>query len=133
MGKSLGRELVADVTKDERFAEFLQRLAAHRPAASIEAALELLSDTLNQVENELTDIPYAPENWETDGRMYPPQDDAARIVAGRSDVVRFRNKAHSTYVRDNGAIEIRRNDGAVMVSRPGVDGRFVDLDDDRSH
>jgi hypothetical protein len=86
-----------------------------------------LSDTLNQVEDECTDVPFQPERWQTDGRMYPPEDDNARAVDGRSDVIRYRHRAHNTFIRDNGAIEIQDIDGKVLFEKRGLDGRSVDL------
>lgn len=118
---------MADSSKEDRFAEFLRRLAAAPSANTAEEALRLLGDTLNQVEEELTDIPYAPENWQTDGRMYPPQEDSAREVPGKDDLVRYRSKAHNTYVRQNGAIEIHDIDGAVVFSKSGANGKGVEL------
>jgi len=59
--------------------------------------------------------------------MYPPEVDNAREVPGRSDVIRFRNKAHNTYVRENGAIEICSSKGEVLFSKYGADGLGVEL------
>jgi hypothetical protein len=121
---------MADSSKEERFAEFLRRLAAAPPASYAHEALRLLSETLNQVEDDLTDIPYAPENWQTDGRMYPPEDDAARAVPGRDDLFRYRSRAHHTYIRDNGAIEIRDINGTLVFSKAGADGEGIELETD---
>lgn len=117
-------------TKDERFAEFVKRLAAAPPASSAREAFLLLQETLIEVENELTNIPYAPDHWQSDGRMYPPQEDAARDVPERDDLVRYRSKAHNTYICTNGAIEIRDEVGAVIFTKAGKDGRGVDLPSD---
>jgi hypothetical protein len=79
------------------------------------------------VEDELTDIPFDPAAWETDGRMYPPQDDQVRTVAGRPDVRRLVSRGHDTFVRDNGAIVIRsRRSKQVLLRKAGADGREVD-------
>jgi hypothetical protein len=130
----LGVRLCRDVegkwrnsSKDRRFAEFLARLSAAPSVGTAQAALSLVSDTLNQVEDELTNIPYTPENWQTDGRMYPPQSESARGVSGRDDLVRYRNKAHNTYIRNNGAIEISDTHGTVIFSEAGADGKGVEL------
>jgi hypothetical protein len=66
-----------EISKKERFQEFLQRLAAAPAANSQAEALALLSRTLNEVEDEFTEIPYQPEHWQTDGRMYPPRESNA--------------------------------------------------------
>lgn len=129
MSGCLGEEM-ADSSKDERFAEFLMRLSAAPSASTAQDALSLLSDSLNQVEDELTDIPYAPESWQTDGRMYPPQADFARDVSGREDLVRYRSKVHNTYIRNNGAIEIHDTNGTAVFSKAGTDGKGVELDSD---
>jgi hypothetical protein len=86
--------------------------------------------TLNEVEDELTDIPYAPENWQTDGRMYPPREDSAREVPGIDDLIRYRNRGHNTYIRDDGAIEIRDMNGTVVFAKAGADGEGVELETD---
>lgn len=61
------------------------------------------------VENNLAGLtgPFDPANWQNDGRMDPPQWVSPRAVSGRSDVKRFRSKAHDTLIGDNGAIEIQ--------------------------
>jgi hypothetical protein len=114
-----------DAGKAERFAEFLRRLGAAAPASTFDEAFRQLSDILNAVEDDMTSIPYDPDNWQNDGRMYPPQLDNLRSVPGRSDVRRFRSKAHNTLIGDNGAIEIRDLSGHLIFSKPGADGRTV--------
>lgn len=121
---------MAESSKEDRFAEFLRRLSAAPPAGTAQEALRLLGDTLNEVEDELTDIPYAPENWQTDGRMYPPREDSAREVRGRDDLIRYRNRGHNSYIRDNGAIEVRDIRGTVVFSKAGADGEGVELETD---
>lgn len=90
-------------SKDARFQEYLRRLYEAPPVASGDEALRLIGDTHNAVENEMTDIPFDPARWQTDGRMYPPQADSLRDVPDRSDVKRFRSRGHNTFIRDNGA------------------------------
>ena len=83
-----------DPPKAERFAEFLRRLGA-APPASFDEAYRQVCDILNDVENDMTSIPFDPPNWMTDGRLYPPQVDNMRdlwMVARRE---RFRSRRHS--------------------------------------
>lgn len=115
------------LSKAERFQEFLDRLRKASPATSHDEAFKLLSGTLNQVENEFTNIPFQPEHWQTDGRMYLPDEDNAREVEARSDVVRYRHKAHNTFIRGNGAMEIQDIKGNVLFEKLGSDGRGVEL------
>lgn len=89
---------MGDVPKNLRFAEFLKRMDAAEAVDSFDDVYHLLSDLLNAVEDELTSIPYDPANWQTDGRMYPPQLDNLRDVAGRPAVKRFRSRAHNTFI-----------------------------------
>jgi hypothetical protein len=121
---------MASSSRDERFAAFLKRLIAAPPVNTAREAFDLVCDTLNEVEDELTDIPYHPVNRGTDGRMYPPQPDSARDLPGRADLVRYRSRGHNTYIRDNGAIEIRDLVGNVVLSKSGSDGLGVKLCDD---
>ena len=112
-------------TKDERLAEYFLRLREARSAHSATEARHLLEVTLNAVENELTEIPYDPSQWASDGRMYPIQEDnwEERPQGGQVG----RSRGHQTIVGDNGAIEIRRkSDGAVEFSKLGSDGKGVE-------
>jgi hypothetical protein len=64
--------------KSERFALFVREMQEAVPAASFEEARLLLETVLNSVEDRHSDASFCPENWQIDGRMYPPQDDAER-------------------------------------------------------
>lgn len=110
-----------------RFQVFLERLREAPPAESLEEAFQQVNDILTDVENELTDIPCNPSNWQTDGRMYPPQMDNVRTIEGNVEVKRFRSRAHNTFIRANGAIEIQEaaETGNVILSKAGADGRTV--------
>jgi hypothetical protein len=111
--------------KQERLQEFFRRLARASAVPSGEAALELIAVTLTAVEDELTDIPADPERWMTDGRMYPPQPDSRREVPEHPEVTRYRSRAHNTFVRSNGAIEIRDLSDQVLFRKAGADGKHV--------
>jgi hypothetical protein len=111
--------------KNERLKEFFRRLLEAPAATSSEAALELIAATLNAVEDDLTGIPADPERWMTDGRMYPPQPDSRREVPEHVDVTRYRSRAHNTYIRNNGAIEIRDLADQVLFRKAGADGKHV--------
>jgi len=114
-----------DAPKSERFAEFQWRLLVAPSASGFAEAYRQISDTLNAVEDELTSIPPDPTKWRTDGRMYPPQLDSLRSVAGRADVKRLVSKGHNTLIGDNGAIEIRELSGRTVLSKLGADGRGI--------
>ncbi len=117
---------MTDRTRAERLFEFFGRLARLPRARSAGEARSQLSVTLTEVENELTSIANDPSTLGRDGRMYPPEDDSKRDVPGRKDVIRFRSRKHNTFVRDNGAIEIRAVEGDLVVfEKPGSDGRKV--------
>jgi len=119
------------LSKAERLQEFVRRLTALPPASDFETAWEQLASTLNQVEDELTSIPYNPSLWRTDGRMYPPQLDSETPFPANPRVRRFRNLKENTFIGRNGSIEIRRAvasnplEGTLVLSKPGTDGRRV--------
>ena len=74
----------------------------------------------------MTSIPFNPDAWQTDGRMYPPQSDSLREVEGHPKVKRFRSRAHHTFLGENGAIEIQTAPGAeTLFTKLGVDGKGV--------
>ncbi|MEX2186635.1 MAG: hypothetical protein WD875_07570 [Pirellulales bacterium] len=112
--------------KPVRFRLFLERLQQAPPAQSFDEAFRQIADVLNEVENEFADIPYDPEAWESDGRMYPPQLDSERVIEGQERVRRFRSRAHNTFVGANGSIEIQEvNAGTVVFTKDGADGKSV--------
>jgi len=60
-----------ELSKRERLTIFFSRLEEASPPSTGEAAHELLCATLNSVEDEFTDVPFDPDSWHTDGRLYP--------------------------------------------------------------
>jgi hypothetical protein len=114
------------IAKEERFAEFCRRLQREQPARTFLEAYEQLCRVLDQVEDELTSIPCNPDNWQSDGRMYPPQPDSIRAVEGYPRVHRFRSRGHNTFIGVNGSIEIQTaSSEQVILRKLGEDGRGV--------
>ncbi len=103
----------------------MERLRAQPPAGTFESALAFLVATLNAVEDELSGVPYNPAAWLSDGRMYPPEEDAIRSVAGRPEVRRLRSRSHNSFIAANGAVRIEGIDREVLLDKPGRDGRRV--------
>jgi GT2 family glycosyltransferase len=113
------------VPKSVRLSEIWRRLAAAPAAQTAEEARIQLASIINAVEDDLTAIPFDLQSWETDGRIYPPQDDSRRRVPGHPSVSRFRSRKHNTYIGANGSISIARLDGTVEVEKRGADGRGI--------
>ena len=113
----------AVLSKAKRLQMFLQRLEAAPPASSGDEALALLAETLNGVEDEFSGVPYRPELWESDRRLYPPQPDAARKFPERPSLRKYRNKGHYNFIGLNGAIRIETLDAEMLLDKPGQDGR----------
>lgn len=111
-------------TKQERLDEFLRRLQTADPCKTLAEARALLAETLDAVEDEMTEIPNNPANWMTDGRMYPPQDDQRRTEQRDPLVVRFRSKGHNNWIGENGSISIIQGSTTCLV-KPGRDGRTI--------
>ncbi len=124
-GETIELHLVSVPSKSERIAELFRRLAAAPPAATAEEAKSLVDNTLNDVEDELTGIPFDASAWQTDGRLYPAQEDSRRPVAGRPEVVRYRHRSHYTYLGANGAIEITSLSQEVLFRKVGADGNYI--------
>jgi hypothetical protein len=116
----------------ERLREVLRRLDAAPPCASADEARALLTSTLNDVEDEMAEIPSNPAMPRTDGRMYPPQDDSERAVPGRDDVRRYRSARHNTFIGAAGAIRIEEVRGACVLNKPGQDGQTIELGEPES-
>jgi len=114
------------IPKQVRFAEFIRRLSLLPAASSHDEARSLIDQTLNRVEDELSGVPFDPEHWKTDGRMYPVQDDNATDAEGAPGVTSYRSVAHETLIAPNGAFEIRNvKTDTIEISKPGADGKGV--------
>jgi hypothetical protein len=118
---------IAAATRRERLTEIYRRLELAAPVASGTEALDLIVLTMNQVEDQLSGVPFNPENWRNDGRLYPPQPDNLHMVPGRPDVTRFRSRGHNTFIRSNGSFEIRTLEEDVEFAKLGADGQGVEL------
>lgn len=115
-----------EIPKTARLQEVYRRLAAAPAAQTFGEMRGQLNNVLNDVEDQLTDIPYDPRSWETDGRLYPVQDDNVHAVEGHPRVRLLRARRSLIYIGDNGAIEVQDVvSGRVEFSKPGADGRGV--------
>lgn len=122
--------------KRERLAEFIRRMEAAAPVATVESAMLLLANTMKTVEDELSGIADDPAGPDADKRLFPPLDDKYRFsIDGRADLDGFSHVGHETIFGANGAILIRtrrtrHNPNAeidVLLNKAGIDGRTVDL------
>jgi hypothetical protein len=117
-------------TKAERMNEFRARLDRAPSVATAEEAVALVNNMLDQVEDELSGIPYDPAAAPqlATGRMYGPHASFASFWKDRPDITRYAHARHDTFIQDNGAILIRlRRPLTILLSKPGADGREIDL------
>ena len=107
------------------------RLKQAAAAASHDEAFALLAMTLDGVENEMSCAPNEPANWRTNGRLFPPQLDSARLQlrnsSGEAVAIPYRhNPPHRTVIGINGAMMIENTaTGVVLFDKAGKDGRLV--------
>ncbi|HEX6040206.1 hypothetical protein [Longimicrobium sp.] len=113
------------VPKAERLREFYRRLADAPRSSTFDEAFTQLAGILDEVEDELTNIPNDPNNWRWDDRIYPPQQDNMGAVPGHPRVMRFRSVKHRTYIGANGSLEIVSLEGTIELRKPGLNGRGV--------
>ena len=112
--------------KKSRLLLFYQRLRDADASSTHDEAFALICTALDAVEDEHSGVPNNPQNWQTDGRLYPPQIDSVRKVDGFPEVLRYRNSNHNTFVASNGAIEVREVDvEKVQFAKPGANGKGV--------
>ncbi|WP_367345410.1 hypothetical protein [Stenotrophomonas bentonitica] len=112
-----------EASKKERLMEFLRRLHEAPNAAGAAEAIDLVANTLNAVEDEMTSIPFDSDAWMSDGRMYPPQADSARAVS--RDLTRYRNRGHNTLIHVSGAIRIEKTGGTCLLSKAAQNGYSI--------
>lgn len=112
--------------KYARIRVFYERLQAAPAASTHDESYALFCSTLIAVEDELSGVPNNPNNWLSDGRLYPPQPDRAYGVDGFPDVVRYRSFGHNTYIAKNGAVEVKIiPTNEVDFVRLGANGKGV--------
>ncbi|HEY3856666.1 MAG TPA: hypothetical protein VGO67_19955 [Verrucomicrobiae bacterium] len=108
---------------------FFKKLKAAPSASSADEASRLVVETLNSIEDEFSGVPYRPENWRSDGRMYPSREDSLVKFPERPSLLKYRNKGHYNYIGPNGSIRVETLDGKILLDKPGQDGRKThDLD-----
>jgi hypothetical protein len=103
--------------------EFIKRLQKAPPANAMETAIDLLSSVLSAVEDEYSDVPCRPKNWQSDGRMYPPKEDSQVKCLDRPSLKKYRSKSHYSYFGLNGSIRVETKEGEILLDKPGQDGR----------
>jgi hypothetical protein len=115
------------MNRSHRFALFLAELEKAPAAHDQASARALLGDIMNRIEEAHSGVPYDPEKWMTDGRMYPPHDDFEQPcpLAG---AVLFHSLGHAILFASNGAIRIegrrRPNKGRIALDKPGADEKL---------
>jgi len=112
-------------SKAERLEIFKRSLLRAKSAASLSEALQQIAEILNRIEDRHSGIPFDPEHWMSDGRLYPPQHDAERLVPDHPNVRRFRSRQHNTFIGNNGAIEIQDLTGEVLLAKRGENRKGV--------
>lgn len=114
----------ASLTRTQRLAEYLNRLRQQPASCTAEEALARLSQTLVEVEDELSGIPKQeppPPPNRPDGRMYPPQaDNVQRLADGN---ITARTAGHRIEIGVDGSITIRNvRTGEIDFYQAGVGG-----------
>lgn len=110
-----------------RLCLFFNVIEAIPLAKSMWQAKSFMDSTLNAIEDEFSGAAYCPENWMTDGRMYPAGEDYRRRMP-TDDVACYFHKGHATYFGVNGSIRIserRPVSPKVLLERPGEDGLSI--------
>jgi hypothetical protein len=113
------------LSKQERLKVFFKRLASAAAAETADDALALLTGILNCVEDEFSGVPFKPEPWSDDGRMYAPTGKNERSSVDRPWLRRFRSAKHITLIGMNGAIRIEDLTGTALFEKAGSNGRHV--------
>ena len=113
------------LSKEQRLKLFFERLSEAPVATSAEEAFQLLAETLNRIEDAHSGVPFDPSNWQSDGRLYPPQEDSKRSVDGRENLHRYRSRGHNTFISSDGAILILDLSKNVIFEKSGRNGESI--------
>ena len=115
------------VGKQERLEAFHRKLRRARRARSFDEAYGLICRAMNEVEDAMSDVAFAPFNSAGRERMYPPLwDNIARDPSNKS-VRRLRSFKHATLIGDNGSISIYDlTSNNRIFQKAGEDGRMVE-------
>ena len=103
----------------------LKLLETAPPTSTHHEAFAQLSGIINESEDRLSGVPYSPDAWQADGRIYPPMADSGWDLPDHPGVIRYRTRRHRVFIAENGAIEIQRLDGTVEITKRGDDQRGV--------
>jgi len=113
-------------SRELRLQEFFSRLERQDPFSTRDQAYSALVSTLEEVEDELTGIENDPSQWQSDGRLYPPQEDHWVPEDGYPSITRMRTRGHYVLISTNGALEIQDiKTENVVFSKAGSNGRKV--------
>ncbi len=113
------------LSRGKRLKEFYKRLKALSPASSADEAIENITRTIDEVEDELSGIPRNPNPDMTtnNGRMYPPQADNIIPDPDVSGGYIVRTAKQKIYISPDGGIRIVElvgtNAGQTILSIPG--------------
>jgi len=104
----------------------LARLSDAQPCRTKDEAYALLTEIITRVDDELSGAANAPHLWESDGRLYPPQEDMAKRSEKWVGAVEYRNVRHLTVFSENGAIKIFEMPQRICIfSKPDAEGNFL--------
>lgn len=110
-------------TKRERLQLIQARLEKAPCASTHDEAFGMLTNIVNEVEDEHSGVPYDPNAWIADGRIYPPQLDSKKTCDVKF-ARRYRTKGHHVFIGDYGAIAFQNViTQQIEFSKPGCDGQ----------
>lgn len=109
---------MATLPKAVRLAEVFRRMEALPAFGSMEEARTAFDSTLTEIEDLFSGALNKPDNWRTDGRMYPVQDDRVEEVDGHPGVWSLLSANRAMEVRDVITDE-------VVFAKLGADGKGV--------
>ena len=112
------------LSKAERIELIFEAIGAAPCCNSADEVLDLIKREMNAVEDAHSGVPENPENWQTDGRLYPPQEDHRRGDPAPG-LRRYRSKGHVSLISDDGALKILALDQTVVFQKKSCSGSEV--------